>query len=779
MGFNPSAPNSIGVEWTPTVESVAPLTTTASCVAWKVASTVAETISTIYVPHTWSGPSSGFGKLVVDVYDLADTGAGDTPTTTRYAPNEDKAIYNVYAPTSSSWGSTLTLGNGYTKIDDGAAFNDSDWLAFPGGAYLRMAFATSGFTGRPASVSFDVRVFGYVGQAGKLVVALYNNTTRVSTLATISPPADGADWPTGFRTYRIGPFTTNPLTGVAWTAADITGFDSGSNLLIQLEAAPGSTAVSWLSMIVESGSDKRVATGSIATQTSLPSGVQTNLPVTLASNWSKSTSTDYLLVARRLDDPAGAAQALIPQVVTLGTATCPHGQGISYSSTLDANGLLSAVGAADATRTVPFWLGTSGTAQSVDSQPYWDLAVRACHTSSTLRQGITGASAQAYKPIRVLLGGSPNADLAIRVKKVSDDLAVGGTAVLTAATLAAASTVGTITDATWGQVPLRSMTVDLGSAATLATATAYYAELTSTAGAATPWLVAMLDATASHALSGNQTYGGTAQQATVAGTGVPAGDLVVLVAASPAAPSSITVTKTTSTINGTSVDWADIDWVSGGSLGTAFSRWEVERSEDSGSTWAQIATITTEATVTFADYEGRRNVAAKYRVRAVRSDGVASDWTTQSNTVTPAASSGAWALFTSNADPTVSVGYSPDGSTAEITLPSADEVVFLALHDRDYTAAFIPLEERGIRWQFTLQVHNSSTVPSAGAGVQAFDALRALARASGSVCLHTADGERFFGALQVSALSRDFGSGAYRATVTFTQTAVAASVVAS
>lgn len=778
MGYNPSAPSSIGVEWFPATESVTPLTSVTDCVAWKVASSATETITQVYVPHTWSGASTGYGKLLLDVYNLADTGAGSSPTTTRYAPNVTQANNNMFAPSGATWNSVTTTT--HTYIDETTP-DDTDYVSYAKSSYSRFEFGSAAFTGAVQSVSFQVRAMGYSGGSPRIALSLYYNGSRVSLLGYVSPPADsddaGPNFPR-FQTYTLGPFTTNPRTGVAWTAADITSFDASNGHALHIENYGGLVGVSWLSMVVSSGTDKRVATGSTATQSTLPSGTQTNLPITLAANWSKTTSTNYLLVARRIDDPTGAAQALIPQIIYLGTDTCPHGQGISYSSTIDSSGFVTADGAAVPTKTIPFWLGTSGTAISADSQPYWDLTAKACHTSSTLKQGISAASATAYKPIRVLLGGSPNADLSIRVKKVSDNSAVGGTAVLTAATLADTAITGTITDATWGQVPLRTVTVSLGSAATLATATSYYAEFTSTAGAATPWLVGMLDATASHSLTGNQTYGGTANQATVAGTGVPQGDLVVLVATAPTAPSSITVTKTTTTINGVSIDYAAISWVNGGALSSAFSRWEVERSEDSGTTWVQIATISTEATVTFNDYEGKRATAAKYRVRIVRSDGITSDWTTQSNTVTPAATSSAWAIFTTNSDSAVTVGYTPDGSTTSFDFVSASEVTYIPLHDQDYTAAFRPLEERGIAWNFTLQIHTSQTTPSAGAGVRVFNLLRAAANASGSICLHTADGERFFGSLVVNKGNRDFGANAYMAECSFRQTSADASVVA-
>lgn len=749
--------------------------------AWWVDSSVTETITTIYVPHTWTGSSSGYGKLVVDVYNLADAGAGTALTTTRYAPNETKANSNLFAP-NPTWNSVTTTA--HTYVDDGASYTDSDYIALTATSYMRLAFNTTAFTGQVASVAFDIRVFGYMGTTGRLAVDLYNSTTWVSRLGTIAPPATGDDTPKGYVTYRLGPFTTNPLTGVAWTATDISNMDTGTNLMVQLgieSGNAGNVGVSWVSMIVESGTDKRVATGSTATQTSLPSGTQTNLPVTLAANWSKASGTDYLLIARRLDDPTGVAPTLIPQPIYLASASCPHVNGQSYSATIESSGLLATTGSVDTTKTYGFWLGRSDAAMSADSQPYFDIKVRPCHATSTLKQGVLG-TANTYKGVKVIVGYTavPTADLTVKIKRTSDNVQLGGNGTITKAIVDASTYLGSIVDGDYSQgtVDLYLVDIDLASTAGLA-AVAYYFEFTSTT--TNSWWVTLLDATASHALTGNQTYGGSTYQADVAGVGIPAADFLVRASTAPVAPTSLTVTLTTGTINGVSIDYAALVWVSGGALGGSFSRWEVERTEDSGTTWVSVATISTEATLTFSDYEGKRGTACQYRVRVIRSDAARSDWKTQTGTVTPVASSSAKAIFTTNSDSALTVGYTPHGTDMTFEDLTAAETVFVKLHDRDYQASFRPLEQRGIRWPFTAQVHISASAPSAGAGVRAFGALRAIATDPDApyLCLHTQDAERFFGALQVGTFHRSLdGTNAYMADCVFTETQGTSSAVA-
>jgi hypothetical protein len=706
--------------------------------------------------------------LCVDVYNLADTGAGATLTETRYQPNEDDAESNVY---NDAW-VAVSAGSTYTRIDE-VSYSDTDYLNFPNSSSVRVAFNTGAMSSslQVASVSWEIRAFGYWGATGQMRVELYNNTTRVSTLGTITPPADSDGTHPGFRTYTIGPFTTNPNTGAAWTAAEIIAMDTGSNLMVQLQcdATVGMVAVSWLSMIVTTGADKRVATGTTATQTSLPAGVQTNLPVTLASAWTKSASLDYLLVARRIDDPTGSATTLIPQPMWIGTGTNPHVQGKSYSTTLDASGLLAATGSIDATKTYGFWLATTaGTTMSVDSQPYYDVTVQSCHTSSTLRQGFNGAAATIYKGVQFIAASpstTPGASLSIKVRKASDNSQQGGAATVAAADITAGTYLGTLTDATLGSLSMYRLNVNLTTTATLTTSDSYVFEYTSSAASTAPWYIVMLDGTATHTLSGNVTYGGTLAS-NVAGTTKSAADFVTRISTSVAAPSSVTDTATLSSISG--FYYNDIDWVDAGALGATFDYWEVQRSEDSGSTYATVATVQTEATVTFHDYEAPRGVALKYRVRKVRTDGAVSDWTAEASTTTLSATSSSLTVFTTNEDPTLMVGYAIRGTDTAYRFLNADETVFMTMHDRDYQASFRPLEQRGMQWQFEALYTAGASTP----GVGAFDALRAIAEDPDVpyICMHTSDGERFFGALQVHEGRRNQPAAVYSAVVTFTET---------
>lgn len=754
MGFNPSAPNTIGLEWLPTSEGATALDGPTKAHSLLIASTAAETIATLNVPHTWAGTSSGYGKLWADIYPLADAIATDE-TTVNYAPNEQIANDGDFVQ-SSDWSTTTNL---HLSIDDADDSVDpyADYIGnanWGGEALARFGFASAGFTStkRVLSVTFEVRAMvpTWANGGAKLTLEHWFGATKKATLGVITPTAD-EQW----RTYTVGPFYLDANDDGPWSAATIIDFDGGSTKDNVALRALYTVKVSRLTMKVAFCTDKRVASGGSAKQTVLPVGRQTNLPITLAANWSKASSTSYLAVVRRLDDPNVGAPAttLTPSPVWLDSgAANPHGQGKLYPDVvLSAAGAPTSLGAVS-TRTAGFWLGTSLGAQSVDSQPYHDLDVKACHTSSTLKQGVNGASVQVYRRVRALvaIAGTPTADLVLKVKKTSDNSQQGGNGTLTVANLSDSSISTLVGSRTFGSttVTVYSVVVTLASSATLAAATDYYLEATSSTGTGVPWYLLWLDATATHSLTGNITYGGSTNQSTVAGVGAAAADFPATLGSVPSTPTGLTVALQTLALpNANSMQFARVSWTAT-ALGASFLRYELDRSTDGGTTWATIAKLLTESDVDFDDYEGPTGVATRYRLRVVRNDGATSDSTASSSPVTPTSSSGL-CIFTSNAAPSITTGFWLLGDSIEPEFLKASKTVFADLHGRDYVAGFKPLKKNGFRWPFTVVVHaDRNAAPSSGAGIRGWTPILNVTEANiPYVCMKTFDGELFFGTL--------------------------------
>jgi hypothetical protein len=280
-------------------------------------------------------------------------------------------------------------------------------------------------------------------------------------------------------------------------------------------------------------------------------------------------------------------------------------------------------------------------------------------------------------------------------------------------------------------------------------------------------------------LTGNITFDGAAG-ASVGGAGTAAADFPLTVGSIPTSPTAFVVSLAPLALpGGKSMDYASLSW-NATSLSASFTRYEVQRSIDAGVTWTEIHRIVTEPNQSCEDYEGPRNTATSYRIRAIRSDAAASDWTTQSGTVTPTMDGGLL-VFTSNDDPTVTTGFVVHGTQADYTFLSGSRHVRLELHDRDYSVVFKPTEKRGVVWPFTLQIHTDHLAdPVDGSGTRAFDTILAVAEATVPyLCVHTFDGERLFGSLAVPSGTRIEPVHGYLANCEFTQTQADSTSVSS
>jgi hypothetical protein len=306
----------------------------------------------------------------------------------------------------------------------------------------------------------------------------------------------------------------------------------------------------------------------------------------------------------------------------------------------------------------------------------------------------------------------------------------------------------------------------------------------SSAPFAARWILWALDETHGHVFTDDQSFGGTVDYAFVDGSTQPQMDLVLtLTVPPPAGPASITVTTVSYALpaNGGAVcpagvhQTARVAWAAT-SEGVLFARYEVQRSEDGGTTWATIKRVSSEAILTFDDVTAARGVSLKYRVRTVRTTGLASTWRTQSDTTTLAVNTEA-VVFATNDDPALTVGFVWLNPQHRYEFPSDREVNVVQLHNRDFNVVFRGTEDRGVIFPLDLLIYTRDDetdlggLPPEGRADEAFDALRAIAESDGpNVTVFTPFGRRVFAAVRVPAGALEGEAALYTTTVQIIQT---------
>lgn len=402
-----------------------------------------------------------------------------------------------------------------------------------------------------------------------------------------------------------------------------------------------------------------------------------------------------------------------------------------------------------------------GAGDTADSQPYALLADALVYTGQDAEQEFSDAAADDYGVLQFLVwhDGTPTGDLVVTVKRRSDNVQMGGAFTLTPTEYAELAEVGN----GWKRV-----TGSLASAATLAAATQYYIEFSSTTTSDVPWVVQLLDTES----QGNAyTFGGTTDRAVANGAESDDYDLEVTLSTVPDAPTGFAVETETQSLpdDGTccvaGIEYAALSW-NQTILGADFWYYEVQRSEDGGTTWATIALMVTEVDATFDDYEGLRNVMATYRVRVIRLDGAASGWTT-TGVATPTTTGNEW-VFVANEMPSLNCAYNTGPIINYRFLHSAD-VVYRKMYGRPYQVQFQPLEDRGVEFDLPLTVdaNDPPTLP----GVVVFDRIRALAEndALSYICVLDPDGNRWLAGLLVAEGTADKYLSIYKTIATVTQ----------
>jgi hypothetical protein len=744
--YNPTATETLGPEIVPLGTAAATISAAAHAAAMSVLSLGAETINAVKL-HLAKVDVGG--TFALDIYPITTAiGAyGSTPSgegpfnSVTYVPNEDVTVTNITgAPTN-------TVGLRYQNLD-GSGFIGPDYIrpTTNGVATTYEArVASAAFAWRPVTVTIrfvaevtspDVSEWFRVGLniGGTVYDQGTADAVTVGLISGLQVASQEVMW------------AKNPATGLPWTAADIQSFDSTNEVLFTWNLGSPSTAT-WLhefQMVVQYDTETRVATGSaVLTATAVPAWTSFTVAAIAGGNWSKANATTYLYVLRRVSN-AGSLQWSGPAYY----GNSPVANFAAYEPG-HAYGCLNY-----AALNQPFgnkrWYGiivrTSAPADSADSQVYADVVATSVGGGTTVTTEFSNAAAKNYAiiviPVKYTV--EPNQPMLVKIKRRSDNVQFGATVTLTVAEVDALPDLGN----GW-----KRWQTQMGSVAGLAAATQYYVEFTSAATAGL-WQVANLSTIGSgDALS----FGGTTDRGTHLGTEQNYLDTAFTLSTLPATPAGFAVvlanqvvTSDASEGTASTIQYASISWTAT-ALGVLFAQYEIQRTEDGGTTWHTIANIALEATVLFKDFEGKRGTLTGYRMRVYRVDAAFSSWTSTVN-VTPAALASDYWTFVSNENNALNCIFLKIAG-AEYMFPEADEVELHPIYGGDYYVALQPTEDRGVQVEImvvmsSLSTFNQSTNPL---GWALYTRLRALATdpSLSYVCVHDPYDNRLLAHLRV------------------------------
>lgn len=745
MEWNPSKTATLGLEWFPTAQGSTALDAAAKIAGTSFDQTASVAIPTILVPNVGL-PIRG-GVFGVEVYDN-ENAVSDSPVITTIAPGVD--VSRTGWVTQS--GGTTNL---FAGIDDGAypTVNTADYVSVSGtsGTYVGR-FTTATLTGKRI-LAVRMRVYVFVGPTGVFIPSLRIGGVDYNTGVPVGPR--NAGWVTITWNY-------NPATRLPWTIADITALNTtnGFSLSGQTQAGVWSSVVVYnIALEVINQTETRIAVGSlddsggalVAGSSSSPAWNSAAMLTPTGGAWTKDGSGRHLYTVRRMST-VGAMN--VPYLESYNPPSTGRAWGMSVDPTY---GHVTSMGSA-LPRIYPFVQRVAGPTDHTDSMPYTQQLIA---TVSTGRNAVTEfpGTAANYGVLRFLVQcpAGASAGLDIKIKRTSDNVQFGTTYTLTTAAISAIPDLG----GGW-----RLVQVQLASAATL-TAVSHYVEFSSATVAGQPWWLSVPSSNGSGQIA---TFDSTTSAATInAVARNTSADIAVTIATVPNAPASFTTALGSQSVGETvncvtAVPRADLSWATT-SLGGSFARYEIQRSEDGGTTWVNIAAVSLESILSWKDYEAPRGVGVQYRIRAVRNDSAFSAWTNGSATITKPLLGGVGAYsatmyLVSNYNPAQNLAYEYRPGK-DYTFGEADEQASGGVYMADFHLATNPIENRGVTAQWTFIVGADDKVPiGGGKSWTAFDPLRNLARAIiPYVCCLDHRGQRLFAQLRVPGGSEDAGGG--------------------
>lgn len=747
MNWNPDANDALGLQWQPSRESSVVLDAVTKMAAESIEQTASVAIGVNRVA-VGAIPTRG-GVYAVEVYD-DETGVPSGAELLTARPNEDVTL--------NGWteddGTATSI---FSEIDD-TTLNLADFIRSPVGA---PAAATAQYVHRYSTAGLSLTGKRMLSVSLGVVVSSVPGS-KINNVLNVGLNIGGVVYPIGTvqarsSTFDIGYFTLlyNPSTGAPWTIAEVQAFDSSDEVVFYVNNVPYSRVYVYMAwMDIAAVTENRKAVGVLDDRAS---GLTPNawnaatMTTPTGGAWTKDGTGRHLYTVRRSN---GVGSLVIPTLEEPGVV--PE-NAAGFSPTVDPSTAIITEMGDEHGALFGLIQRTTAPAEHADSVAYADAIEALVYTGQDAEQEIT-AVADDYGVVRARIKpNSATGNLLVKIKKRSDNSQAGSTITITPEDAASLPEDA----AGW-----RILVEILATVPTLS-AVQYYVEFSSTAlGVNDDWWSVLAVDTLDQ---GNATtYGGTTDRALVNGTEADRYDLAVSISTIPDPVTNFETELASLALDGDgndcSVDslvYVHATWTPT-SLSGDFGRYEIDRSEDGGTTWVTVAKLATEATSDFDDFESLRGVQACYRIRVVRIDESPSEWSSES-CQTPTAADCEW-LFTSNRTPSLNAGYNQLGPETEYVFPRADDRKYHRIYGRDGRLAFIGTEDPLVDFELPLIVQADPTEPTAGVAV--FGPLRALMGADVPyVCVLDATGNRFYADLVVPSGSANRNARVYLATV--------------
>jgi len=812
MTYNPDFSCVNGPQWFPRAVRDVAVTDLFRTAGALVRSSATETIRHAWVFTPGGAMPAGEGRsFEVEVYDRANLSPSELLVTTHLPSSTPYEVaargWNGASHVTTGFHNLLDddpLAPGSYTLPSGVVYNtvNAQWVGREDGQQSRLSLGFAGLTAALPSGAYvkDVVLTGFLDTVNG------NTAARAATSFRPFLRIDGATYTQGSRgisdpSVQGVRWSFNPATGRSWRLSDVRKFDTsvGGNSAGWIIGATNSTEsfgiVYQVSLqVTYAAVDPRVALGHVHNPGSAvkfgwnrflfqkPDG---------SSDWAKQSGTDYVLAVRKrsgsqplplriLDSDARDGREFFDptQVPPQAVANIVVGW-----DALD----LAASELEELNSSMSLTMHTAGGNISPDSQPYAELTRNPffelgagekfsnVNAGSSIEQDFTTLDVdRSYRMLRMLVRSDstrqPSQPMLVEVRRRGDD------AVIVPAQPVSPQLLTRPYDR-WQPIVI---TFDTVSTPGFVASDQHYVRLTCNAFLLRAWQVQGMS-TLSTLTTGappdvdDTTFDGTNSVGTFETVPRPWLDYCVTMHTQPNAPQDVNVVP----VDDGCVGYATITWdapIPDPSCGDV-SGYEVQRQDDDD--WVTIAYVI--GGTSFDDYEARRNVVTAWRVRALRSDGVFSDWAYGPGDVSINTDC-CGLVFVWNGRPDLGVWYTDERPRRWRFI---DNRTFLEMEGRDYADEFVEDADRGDEFEVRLVVSADGAIAPTSApnprGRRAFDPLLVLSgsqrpRPDGNkveapyVAVLDEQGDRWYASVLPLEAQRDEPSGLHVQTVRVRQT---------